>query len=282
MTDQTPPLTHARVLRIAVPVVLSNITVPLLGLVDTGVVGQLGDAAMIGAVGLGAISMTTVFWIFGFLRMGTVGLAAQAHGAWDQAEISALLSRVLMIGVVAGVVLILLQSAIFAAIFAIAPASDAVEALARDYMAIRIWSAPAAIAIYGITGWLIAAERTGAVFVLQLWMNGLNILLSVGFVLGLGYDVDGVAAATAIAEWSGLALGLYLCRAGFSQAAWRDWPRVFDRGRLLPMAQVNTDILIRSVFLMAGFTSFIYIGSDFGDTTLASNQILMQFIHITA
>ena len=126
MTDQTPPLTHARVLRIAVPVVLSNITVPLLGLVDTGVVGQLGDAAMIGAVGLGAISMTTVFWIFGFLRMGTVGLAAQAHGAWDQAEISALLSRVLMIGVVAGVVLILLQSAIFAAIFAIAPASDAV------------------------------------------------------------------------------------------------------------------------------------------------------------
>ena len=282
MMDHTIPLTHARVLRIAVPVVLSNITVPLLGLVDTGVVGQLGDAAMIGAVGLGAISMTTVFWIFGFLRMGTVGLAAQAHGAGDQAEISALLSRVLMIGVVAGVVMILLQSVIFAAVFAIAPASDAVEALARDYMAIRIWSAPAAIAIYGITGWLIAAERTGSVFVLQLWMNGLNILLSVGCVLGLGYDVDGVAAATAIAEWLGLALGLYLCRAGFSQAAWCDWPRVFDRGRLLHMAQVNTDILIRSVFLMAGFTSFIYIGSDFGDTTLASNQILMQFIHITA
>ncbi len=275
-------LTHKRVLRIAVPVVLSNITVPLLGLVDTGVIGQLGDAAMIGAVGLGAISMTTVFWIFGFLRMGTVGLAAQAHGAGDGAEISALLSRVLMIGVVAGVALILLQSAIFAAVFAVAPASDAVEALSRDYMAIRIWSAPAAIAIYGITGWLIAAERTGAVFVLQLWMNGFNILLSLLFVLGLGYDVAGVAAATAIAEWSGLALGLFLCRAAFARPQWRDWPRVFDPARLAHMAQVNTDILIRSVLLMAGFTSFVYIGSDFGDTTLAANQILMQFIHITA
>ncbi|MCV2876419.1 MATE family efflux transporter [Rhodobacteraceae bacterium XHP0102] len=276
------PLTHRRVLRIAIPVVLSNITVPLLGLVDTGVIGQLGDAAMIGAVGLGAISMTTVFWIFGFLRMGTVGLAAQAHGAGDGAEISALLSRVLMIGVVAGVALILLQSAIFAAVFAIAPASETVEALSRDYMAIRIWSAPAAIAIYGITGWLIAAERTGAVFVLQLWMNGFNILLSLLFVLGLGYDVSGVAAATAIAEWSGLALGLFLCRAAFARPQWRDWPRVFDPARLAHMAQVNTDILIRSVLLMAGFTSFVYIGSDFGDTTLAANQILMQFIHITA
>ncbi|PYE85483.1 MATE family efflux transporter [Pseudoroseicyclus aestuarii] len=277
-----PRLTSARVLRIALPIVLSNATVPLIGIVDTGVVGQLGDAAPIGAVGLGAVILTSFYWIFGFLRMGTTGLVAQARGAGDSAEVAALLSRALLIGGAAGAFFILAQLPLFALAFRIAPASPEVEALARDYMAIRIWSAPALIAIYGVNGWLIAQERTGAVFWLQLWMNGLNIALDLLFVLGLGWGVQGVAAATFVAEWSGLALGLWLCRAAFAHGAWRDRARVLDGARLRHMAQVNADILIRSVLVQATFTGFVFWGAGMGDVRLAANQVLMQFLQVTA
>lgn len=275
-------LTHGRVLKIAIPIVISNATVPILGAVDTGVVGQMGEAAPIGAVGLGAIILTSVYWMFGFLRMGTVGLTSQALGAQDEAEVSALLTRVLMAGLGFGAVLIVLQLPIFALALAIAPASAEVEGLARDYMAIRIWSAPAAIAIYGITGWLIAQERTRGVLIVQLWMNGLNILLDLWFVLGLGWGVEGVALATFLAEWSGAALGLWLCRNAFRNPRWRDWPRVFDMARIKTMVAVNTDILIRSLLLQIIFTSFLFIGADFGDVTLAANQVLLQFLYTTA
>lgn len=279
---ETPRLTHRRVLNLALPIVLSNATVPILGAVDTGVVGQLGAAAPIGAVGIGAVVLSAIYWVFGFLRMGTVGLTAQAIGEGDKGEVAALLSRALMIGIGAGVILIAVQALIFAAAFAVAPTSDEVETLAREYMSIRIWSAPAAIALYGITGWLIAAERTRAVLVLQLWMNGLNIGLDLWFVLSLGWGVPGVALATFLAEWSGLALGLYLCRAAFAVPAWRDWGRVFDRVRLWNMALVNRDILIRSLLLESIILSFMFWGAKFGDVPLAANQILIQFLHITA
>ncbi|WP_146586747.1 MATE family efflux transporter [Puniceibacterium confluentis] len=275
-------ITHRRVLNIAVPIVLSNATVPILGAVDTGVVGQIGLAAPIGAVGIGAIILTAVYWIFGFLRMGTTGLAAQAAGEGNRAEVAALLTRVLMIGLGAGAVLILGQTLIFSAGFALSPASAEVETLAHSYMKIRIWSAPAAIAIYGITGWLIAQERTRGVLVLQVWMNLINIGLDLWFVLGLGWGVNGVAIATLIAEWSGLAMGLWLCRAAFRLPDWRDWARVFDRVKLIRMAQVNSDILIRSLLLQAIFMSFLFLGADFGDVALAANQVLLQFLQITA
>ncbi|OWU78876.1 multidrug transporter [Loktanella sp. 22II-4b] len=275
-------MTHRRVLAIAVPIVLSNATVPILGAVDTGVVGQMGLAAPIGAVGIGAIILTAIYWIFGFLRMGTAGLASQAEGAGDRAEVSALLARVLLIGGAAGLAIIALQYPLYAAGFALSPASAEVEGLARQYMAIRVWSAPAAIALYGITGWLIALERTRGVLVIQLWMNGLNIALDLLFVLGLDWGVGGVALATFLAEWTGLALGLWLCRDGIAGGVWRDVGRIFDRARLHRMASVNLDILLRSVLLQAAFVSFLFFGADFGDVTLAANQILLQFLHITA
>ncbi|SIT08961.1 multidrug resistance protein, MATE family [Roseivivax lentus] len=275
-------ITHARVLTIAGPIVLSNATIPILGAVDTGVVGQLGAAAPIGAVGLGAIILQAVYWIFGFLRMGTTGLAAQAAGAGNRAEVAALLTRVLMIGLAGGTVMIAAQSLLFAGAFRLAPASAEVEALARDYMGVRIWSAPAAIAIYGITGWLIAAERTRAVLVLQVGMNLLNMALSVWLVLGLDLGVEGAALGTVIAEWCGLALGLWLCRAAFGVPAWRDWPRVFDAHQLKRMGRVNGDILIRSALLQSIFVSFLFLASGMGDVTLAANQVLLQFLHVTA
>lgn len=275
-------VSHRRVLAIALPIVLSNATVPILGAVDTAVVGQLGQAAPIGAVGLGAIILASLYWVFGFLRMGTSGLVAQAHGAGDTGEVAAGLSRALLIAVGAGVAVVALQWPLFAAAFALAPASAEVESMARAYMGIRIWGAPATIALYALTGWLIALERTRGVLVLQLWMNGLNILLDLWFVLGLGWGVEGVALATLIAEWSGLALGLWLARAAFAGGYWRQVARVFDRSRLRLMARVNGDIMVRSVALQLCFTSFLFLGAGQGDVTLAANQVLLQFLEITA
>lgn len=275
-------VTHRRVLKIALPIVLANATVPILGLVDTGVVGQLGLAAPIGAVGIGAIVVSAVYWIFGFLRMGTTGMTSQAVGAGDTAEVRALLMRALMIGGAAGVVMIVLQMPIIWAAFSLSPASGEVEGMARDYITIRLYSAPAAVALFGITGWLIAQERTKAVLVLQLWMNGLNVSLDIWFVLGLGWGVGGVAFATVLAEWSGLFLGLWLCRDAFVNGAYRDWARIFERARLRKMAVVNTDIMIRSVVLQAAFMSFLFLGAKFDDVTLAANQVLLQFVYITA
>ncbi|MEY4697900.1 MAG: hypothetical protein RIT14_2328 [Pseudomonadota bacterium] len=275
-------VTHRRLLQIAGPIVLSNVTVPLLGAVDTGVVGQMGQAAPIGAVGLGSIVLLTLYWAFGFLRMGTSGLAAQAHGAGDAAERGAILLRALLIGAIAGVVFIAGQALIFRAAFAVAPASAAVEALARDYLGIRIWGAPATIALYAVTGWLIAVERARAVLALQLWINGVNVALDVWFVLGLGWGVPGVAVATLIAEWTGLALGLWLCRGGL----WPVWraalARLGERAALRVMLVVNRDIMVRSVLLQLSFTAFVFVGARFGDATLAANQVLMQFLSITA
>lgn len=275
-------ITHARVLRIALPIVLSNATVPLLGLVDTGVIGQLGQAAPLGAVGLGAVILTTFYWVFGFLRMGTSGLAAQARGAGDGAEAGAILLRALIVGLGAGLACVLLQAGLFRVAFAAAPASAEVEGLARRYLAIRIWGAPATIGLYAVTGWLIAMERTRGVLLLQLWMNGLNIALDLWFVLGLGWGVPGVAAATLCAEWSGLGLGLWLCRSAFQAGLWRDRARIFDGRRLARMASVNRDIMLRSVMLQGAFTSFVFLGARFGDVTLAANQVLLQFLELTA
>jgi len=282
MVDTEPVVTHGRVLRIAVPIVISNATVPILGAVDTAVVGQIGLAAPIGAVGIGAVILTAVYWIFGFLRMGTTGLTSQAHGAGNSSEVAAMLTRSLIIGLGGGALVILLQGFVFAAAFRLSPASADVEALAREYMSVRVWSAPAIIAIYGVTGWLIALERTGAVLAIQVLMNGLNILLDLWFVLHLGWGVEGVAWATFIAEWGGLALGFWLCRDAFLVPAWRDWPRVMDAAALRNMASINVDILLRSLMLQAIFISFLFLGSDFGDVTLAANQVLLQFLHITA
>ena len=275
-------VTHRRVLNVAIPIVISNATVPILGAVDTGVVGQIGLAAPIGAVGLGAIILSAFYWVFGFLRMGTVGLTAQAVGNEDRAEVAALLTRGLLIGAGAGVAIIAVQMPLFWGALALSPGSEDVEGLAQTYMAIRIWSAPAAISLYAITGWLIAQERTRAVLVLQVWMNGLNIVLDLWFVLGLTWGVEGVAFATVLAEWSGAALGLWFCRAIFAGQHWRNWAQVFDRLRWVRMMQVNSDILIRSLLLQAIFVTFMFLGADQGDATLAANQVLMQFLMITA
>lgn len=275
-------ITHGRVLRIAGPIVLSNATVPLLGAVDTAVIGQLGDPASLGAVGLGAVILATLYWAFGFLRMSTSGLAAQAEGAGDTAERSAVLLRAMIVGAVAGLALVLAQVALFAGAFAVAPASDAVERLAGEYLSIRIWGAPATIALYALTGWLVGLGRTRGVLVLQLWQNGANIGLDLWFVLGLGWGVPGVALATLIAEWSGLLLALWLARDAFGAGFRAALGRIGDRLALRRMFTASRDIMGRTVILQLSFTTFVFLGAGFGDVTLAANQVLMQFLEVTA
>ncbi len=244
-------ITNRRVLAIALPIVLSNATIPILGAVDTGVVGQLGRAEPIGAVGIGAVILASIYWIFGFLRMGTSGLVAQAHGAGNAGESGAHLARALGIGLAAGLGLIVLHVPVFAAAFSLAPASAEVEALARQYLSIRIWGAPATIALYAVTGWLIAIERTRSVLVLQLLMNGLNVALGLVFARH--------------------ALLLALRQGG-----------LWARERLAELVRVNGDIMIRSVLLQGSFTAFMFLGAGQGDVTLAANQVLLQFLEIMA
>lgn len=275
-------ITHARVVKIALPVVLSNATVPLLGAVDTAVIGQMGLAAPIGAVGLGAMVLATFYWVFGFLRMSTSGLAAQAHGAGDGVERAALLLRALMVAGVAGLGLIGLQSLLFGAAFAVAPASDEVEGLARQYLGIRIWGAPATVAIYALTGWLVGMERTRGVLWLQLVQNGLNVVLSVWFVLGLGWGVPGVATATLIAEYAGVIFALWLARDAFLSDLAAAVARLWDRVALARMFHASRDIMLRSTLLQLSFTAFLFLGARYGDVTLAANQVLLQFLEITA
>ena len=275
-------ITHRRILNIAIPIVLANITVPLLSLVDTGVVGQIDSPIPIAAVGMGGLILSTTYWFFGFLRMGTTGLASQAFGARDSAEVTAILTRVLLLGGAGGLVIIALQIPLFWLAFQVSPATEAVESQARLYMQIRVLSAPAAIALYGLNGWLIAQERTRSVLLLQLWMNGLNILLDLWFVMGLGWGVQGVAWASFLAEISGLLLGLLLCRDIWRGRDWCNWSRVFDRHLVLRMVNVNRDILLRTLMLQCIFVSFLFVAADFGEVELAATHVLEQFLMVTA
>ena len=275
-------ITHKRILTISVPIILSNITIPLLGLVDTAVIGQLGQIVPIGAVGIGSIIISAIYWIFGFLRMGTTGLTAQAVGKRDHGEIIALFSRALLVGIIGGFILILFKDFIFWSAFKISPASSEVESLAYKYMKIRIYSAPAAISIFGILGWLIAREKTRMVLFLQLWMNGTNILLDILFVIGFGWGVEGVAIATVFAEISAFFIGLYICRSAFIGSVWRSYRLVMNKEKLINMSKVNFDILVRSLLLQAAFLTFMFFSSNLDNTTLAANQILLQFLMMTS
>ena len=277
-----PDITNKRVLTIAIPIVLSNITVPILGAVDTAVVGQLGKAAPVAAVGVGAIIITSFYWLFGFLRMGTTGLVAQAVGSKDESEVRAYLLRALILGLLAGLFIFLLRTPLMELGLWISPASSDVEELAQKYISIRVWSAPAAIGLYGIVGWLIALERTKSVLFLQFFMNGVNVLLDIWFVLVLNWGVQGVAIATVIAEVSALILGLLICYDRFKDKSWPTLRIVFSIARLKNMLSINLDILLRSIILEVIFVSFLLYGGKFGDVKLAANQVLLQFLHIAA
>lgn len=281
--DADTEVTHRAILRIAVPVMLSNVSTPLLGVVDTAVVGRLPDPAYIGAVALGALIFSFVFWGFGFLRMGTTGLTAQALGARDAVEIRAGLGRALLIAAAIGAGLVALQWPIGEVAFALLQGSATVEGLARDYFAVRIWAAPATLANYALLGWFIGLGQARTALVLQLVLNVANMALDALFVLGLGMGVVGVAAGTLIAEVIAAAVGLALARrhlrgvpGSLSRAG------LLDRRRLSRAIAVNRDLMIRTLALMTVFVWFTAQGARQGDLLLAANAVLMQFVGVSA
>ena len=277
-------LTHRSVLTIAVPVMLSNVSTPLIGIVDTAVVGRIPDPAYIGAVAVGALIFSFVFWAFGFLRMGTTGLTAQALGRGDDAEIRASLGRALLIAGAAGCVLIALQWPVRAIAFGLLEGSDQVEALAGSYFDIRIWAAPATLANYAILGWFIGLGRTDIGLVLQLVLNVSNMLLDALFVLGFGWDVRGVAAGTLLAECIAAAVGL-ACAMRHTRKFGQfriDLPLWLQPEKLRRTIAVNADIMIRSLALVFVFVWFMSRGAADGDVVLAANAVLMQFNSVSA
>ncbi len=269
---------HRAVWRLSVPIMLSNLSVPLLGAVDTAVVGHLPEPHHLGAVALGSMVFNFIYWGFGFLRMGTAGLTAQAHGAGHPDEVRAAIARGLMIAGAIALVTVAAQGLIVFAVFDLVEASADVEASARVYVLTRIWGAPAALSIYVILGWFLGLQNTRATLYVQLWMNGLNIVLDLAFVVGLGWGVFGVALATVIAEFAGLALALWLMRDALRRIAGRlDWDRVWSRGRIRLTLGLNVDIFVRTVCLVFGFAYFTAEGARLGDVLLAANAVLMNF-----
>ena len=278
-----PPIRHRTILAIAVPIMLSNASTPLLGLVDLAAVGRIGGAAPIGAVALGALVFTAVFWGFNFLRMATTGLTAQSVGARDPEALADHLGRALLVAVIAGCVLFVLQWPIAALGFALLDGSAAVEALARDYVAIRFWSAPATLCNYALLGWFIGLGRARVALTLQLVLNLTNIVLDVVFVVGLGWGVQGVAAGSMIAEVVATAVGLRLAAAVLrGHGVGLSWRRVRRGAALRRMLAVNADIMVRSLSLMAVFLWFTAQGALHGDVVLAANALLMQLVGVAS
>ena len=262
---------------------LSNVSTPLIGAVDTAVVGQIPDPTHIGAVAVGSLVFTFVFWAFGFLRMGTTGLTAQALGAHDADEVVAALGRALLVAVLAGSAMLVLQWPIREAAFTLLQASDAVEHLGRSYFNIRIWSAPAALVNYALLGWFIGIGRTRIALVLQLVLNLSNIVLDLWFVLGLGWGVPGVAAGTVLAEWLAAGVGMFVAlrHARGMHARWSA-QLLLAPAQLRRTVLVNSDIMVRSLALIFVFVWFMAQAASQGDVPLAANAVLMQFISISA
>jgi MATE family multidrug resistance protein len=266
---------HGQVWRIAGPMMLSNVTVPLLGIVDTAVVGHLDEPFHMGAVSLGAAIFGIVFWGFGFLRMGTTGIAAQAYGQDDNNELRAILARASIIALVLSFLVILLQTPIAWFAFYVVQGSDLVEQHSRIYFDVRIWSAPATFMNYVLLGWFLGMQNARAPLYILIFVNLVNMLLDVLFVVGFGYGASGVAWASLIAEYLGLIFSLWLVK---RQLATNPGillrALIFDKRKLQKMLAINRDILLRNLCLMFTLAFFTAQGARFGDAVLAANAIL--------
>lgn len=272
----------------ALPIIVSNATVPLLGAVDTAVVGHLPDPAFIGGVALGTVIYNYVHASLNFLRMGTTGPTAQALGAargestgpgWG--EVRNILMRAMLLAGLFGLAVILLQTLIVDAGLWALSASAAVETQTASYLAIRLWSAPAALAMFVTIGWFYGLEDGKTPLYLQLFANGLNIGLDFLFVWGFGWGVEGVAAATVIAEYLAIALAFVLIRRRLARIpAGGGRTQVLDLGRLRRMMAVNRDIFLRTLILITGIAIFMNLSAMQGDVALAANQVLYQMVAI--
>jgi MATE family multidrug resistance protein len=275
-------VTHRSVLAIALPMTFAYLSTPLIGVVDTAVIGQLGDAALIGGIAVGAVIFDIVFTTFNFLRSGTTGLTAQAIGSGDAQEESAVLWRALSVGLVSGLIVIALQVPMLALALDLMGPSAPVATATRDYFHIRVLAAPFALANYAILGWLIGLGRAGTGLALQTLLNGLNIVLSVYFVLWLGWGIAGVAWGTVLSQTVTAIVGLGLVLAARGGSARLALGVIFDKVRFMRMLALNRDIMIRSFALLFAFAFFTAQGARSGDLILAANAVLMNFFLVAS
>ncbi len=265
------------------PIILANITVPLLGAVDTAVVGHLPEPYYIGAVALGAMLFNYIYHLFNCLRMGTTAPTAQARGAGDYPQVRAMIARALLLAGVIGGVIIVLQLPIINFAFWIIQGSAQVEFYAREYFLIRVWSMPAVLGSYAIIGWFYGLRNVRTPLLIQVFVNCLNIVLALIFVFVFHWDVPGVAAASLIAEYTGLLIGLY--------CVWRTLralpddgrrARLLDPAQLKRMVTINGDIVLRTICVVSVLGFFMAKSAELGDVQLAANQVLHHFLIFTS
>ena len=269
--------TDRQILHIALPSIVSNITVPLLGLIDVSIVGHLGAASYIGAIAVGGMLFNMIYWLFGFLRMGTGGLTAQAYGRHDLQEVTRILLRSLSISLLLALALLLLQYPIRNIAFMCMDTSEEVRQLATLYFHICIWGAPATLGLYGFTGWYIGMQNSRFPMFIAITQNIVNIAASLFFVFVLKMKVEGVALGTLVAQYAGLGMACLLWLAYYRPL--RKYLRqkaLFDRTEMKRFFQVNRDIFFRTLCLIAVTVFFTSTGAAYGDVVLAVNALLMQ------
>lgn len=269
---------NRKILRLAIPSIISNITVPLLSLIDVSIVGHLGAAAYIGAIALGGMLFNILYWSFGFLRMGTSGLTSQAYGMRNLQEAGNILVRAAGIGFAIAVFLLLLQSPIEKTVFYMVNASEEVEKSARIYFRICIWGAPAVLGLYGFAGWFIGMQNSRFPMYIAIVQNLINIFFSLYFVFVLKMKVEGVAFGTLIAQWSGLGMAFFLWYRYYGRRLKTklDIKNAWQRTAMYRFFSINSDIFFRTLCLIAVTSFFTATGAKQGDTILAVNTLLMQ------
>ncbi len=273
------PAMNREILRLAVPNILSNISIPLLGMVDTALMGRMESEIYIGAVALGSILFSFIYWGFGFLRMGTTGLTAQAYGRNDRKECMAILGRALFVALAGSVLLLVFQQLIAGFGFALIKGAEPVKVIARQYFSIRIYAAPASIGLFAIQGWFLGMQNARYPMFLTIFINLMNILFNVLFVVRFGMKANGVALGTVCAQYIGLALAV-----GMLLHKYRRYIMLFDRKRIFMISRikrfysVNADIFIRTICLVFTFAFFTSASGAIDSMTLAANQILLQYI----
>lgn len=266
---------NREILAIALPAIISNITLPVLSLVDVAITGHIGDAIYIGAIALGGTVFNMLYWLFNFLRMGTTGLTAQAYGSGDTNSTSILFYRSIVVGVIVGLLLLAFGNAIGSVMLGFMDADDATSALALQYFKICIFGAPAVIVTYSISGWFLGMQNSKA----QMWMaiitNLVNIAVSLTLVFGFHLKIEGVATGTVSAQWIGLVVGISIVSVKYKPTL-PPLHKIFDFRQLLRFFRVNVDIFLRTTCLVAVTVWFTHAGALQGTDILAANALLLQ------
>ena len=282
MSSQLLTKTDKRIFTLAYPIILANISIPLLSVTDTAVIGHLGALDVLAGISMGAVLIGSIYWFFGFLRMGVTGLVAQARASDQNVEVSSILIRGLIIGGAGGIILIAVHSFLFSSIFYFLEGDKDAEELAIEYMSIRILAAPFAISMFVFVGWLFGMGKTFHSLCLLVAVNLLNILLDIIFVKFLYLGIAGVAYATTISEICGFCIGIYLSREFLLNKERIKVKLIFLSNKWKSFILLNIDIVIRSTLLQSVFLSYLIFGTLFGSEVLAANHILLQITFLSA